>query len=85
MNIPHTAHDANTLDLMAAALETAWLGVAPSHIDRAEMATAISDAVAGGERDFCRLQQTAIDVFASRRVVSVDRRQCGRSVLSIVH
>ena len=83
MLFSNATHDKPTVDLMTAALELAWVavclelpGLLPT--DRATMAKAISAAAAGGERDFRRLQQRAIDSLASRGVKSaipVDRRQ----------
>ena len=77
-------HNTNTINLMTAALETAWmaarLGVADlSHVDRADMERAILNAVARGESNFTHLQQHAIDVLGARAVESavtpVERRQ----------
>jgi hypothetical protein len=92
MTFSHTAsgakrRDAKTRDLMTAALDTAWtalcLGLAPSEVDRAAMATAIENAVGTGERDFVRLQQKAIDVVGARPLVkAVERRKHLRSVPS---
>ena len=77
-------YDAHTISLMTAALETAWmaarLGVPDmSHADRANMETAILNAIARGERDFRQLQQDAFDALGVRAVQSavkpVERRQ----------
>jgi hypothetical protein len=87
MTFSDTELDAQTRALMAAAHSTAWTAIcvarAPSDIHQAAMASAILNAVQGGERDFMRLQQTAIDAFdAPQEVVhapvevrAVDRRQ----------
>jgi hypothetical protein len=89
MHFSNATHDKATLDLMTAALELAWVavslelpGLLPS--DRAAMAQAISTAAAGGERNFRRLQQRAIDALAPRvkSVEPVERRQHIRLVSS---
>ena len=72
--------DAHTIDLMTAALETAWmaarLGVpGMSHDDRAKMECAILISVACGGRDFTRLQQAAFDAVGAIAAKPVDRRQ----------
>jgi hypothetical protein len=79
-----TPYDTRTINLMTAALETAWmaarLGIpAVSHVDRADMERAILNAAASGERDFKQLQQHAIDALGARAVEAavqpVERRQ----------
>ena len=87
MPFSHTDHDAPTRDLMNAALNTAWtvlcVGLAPTEADRAAMVTAITNTVAGGERDFMRLQQKALDALGVRPLVkAVDRRKQIRLVHS---
>lgn len=80
--MPFTAapYDAQTIGLMTAALETAWmaarLGVPNmSDQDRLTMETAISNAVASGERGFTQLQQAAFDAVGATAAKPADRRQ----------
>ena len=82
-------YDTNTINLMTAALETAWmaarLGIpALSHVDRADMERAILNAAASGERDFKQLQQHAIDALGASAVEAavkpVERRKQVRLV-----
>lgn len=90
MNFTGTEHDAQTRALMAAAHNTAWTAIciarAPSDVHQAAMAKAIVNAVLAGERDFMRLQQTAIDAFDAPaevkvvEVTAVERRQSIRMV-----
>jgi len=73
-------YDAHTIGLMTAALETAWmaarLGVPNmSDQDRLKMQTAISNAVASGERGFTQLQQAAFDAVGATTAQPVDRRK----------
>ena len=73
-------YDAHTIGLMTAALETAWmaarLGVPNmSDQDRLKMQTAISNAVASGERGFTELQQAAFDAVGATTAQPVDRRK----------
>jgi hypothetical protein len=88
MTFSDTEYDAETRALMTAAHNTAWTAIcvarAPSDVHQAAMASAIVNAVLAGERDFMRLQQTAIDAFdapakevldAPTEVKAVDRRQ----------
>jgi hypothetical protein len=87
MTFSDTEIDAQTRALMAAAHSTAWTAIclarAPLEIRQAAMASAILNAVQAGERDFMRLQQTAIDAFegpqevvhAPAEVKAVERRQ----------
>ena len=42
------------------------------------MASAILDAVAGGERDFLQLQRRALDVIGMQSVQAVERRKLPR-------
>ena len=81
--------DAYTIDLMTAALETAWMASrfsVPgfSHDDRARMQCAILIRAAIGERDFTQLQQAAFDAVGAiaakpveqhLRLVHTDRRR----------
>jgi hypothetical protein len=72
-------YDTDTIGLMTAALEAAWvaaqLGVAGvSHDDRAKMEAAILDAVARGGRDFKRLQQAAFDALGATTLEPAERR-----------
>jgi hypothetical protein len=90
MTFSGTEHDAQTRALMTAAHNTAWTAIclarAPSDVHQAAMASAIVNAVRAGERDFMRLQQTAIDAFDRPvevkvvEVKAVDRRQSIRLV-----
>ena len=87
MTLSQTVDDPAARALMTAALDTAWTAIclarAPSEADRDEMASAIMAAGAAGERDFIRLQQTAIDAFCESKAIAdapasiraVDRRQ----------
>ena len=73
-------HDAHTIALMTAALETAWmaarLGVPNlSDADRAQMESAILIAVAFGERDFRQLQVAALRSVGAVAINPVERRQ----------
>jgi hypothetical protein len=85
--------DAQVRALMNAAHHTAWTAIcmarAPAESHQAAMATAIVKAVRAGERDFMRLQRTAIDAFdipvaavvvEAVEVKAVDRRQTIRLV-----
>jgi hypothetical protein len=72
--------DAYTIDLMTAALETAWVAARTSvpgfsHDDRAKMQNAILMWAAIGERDFTQLQQAAFDAVGAIAAKPVDRRQ----------
>ena len=72
-------YDANTVGIMTAVLETAWmaarLGVPQlSDGDRGKMEAAILTAVACGERGFTQLQQAAFDAVGATAVKPVDRR-----------
>ena len=72
--------DTYTIDLMTAALETAWMASrfsVPgfSHDDRARMQCAILIRAAIGERDFTQLQQAAFDAVGAIAAKPVDRRQ----------
>jgi len=89
MSFSGAPYDSKTINLMTAALETAWiaarLGIpALSHIDRADMERAILNAAASGERDFKQLQQHAIDALGARAVEAavkpVERRKQVRLV-----
>ena len=90
MTFSGTEHDAQTRALMAAVHDTAWTAIclarAPSDVHQAAMASAIVTAVQAGERDFMRLQQTAIDAFnapgavAVVEIKAVDRRKGLRMV-----
>jgi len=82
-------YDSKTINLMTAALETAWmaarLGIpAVSHAERADMERAILNAAASGERYFKQLQQHAIDALGARAVGAavqpVERRKQVRLV-----
>ena len=69
MPFSRAPYGTDTINLMTAALDAAWIAArlevpGLSALDRADMARAIRDAVAGGERDFKRLQQTALQALA---------------------
>ena len=71
--------DTDTIGLMTAALEAAWvaaqLGVASlSHDDRTKMELSVLDAVDRGERDFKRIQQAAFDALGATTLEPVERR-----------
>ena len=79
--MPFTAapYNTETIGLMTAALEAAWvaaqLGVAGlSHEDRTKMEAAILAAVDRGGRDFKRLQQAAFDTLGATTLEPVERR-----------
>ncbi len=79
MPFTHVPYDSDTIGLMTAALEAAWvaaqLGIAgASHDDRAKMEAAILDAAEHGERDFKRLQQAAFDALGAITLEAVERR-----------
>ena len=89
MSFSGAPYDSKTIDLMTAALETAWvaarLGIPGiSHVDRADMERAILNAAASGERDFKQLQQHAIDALGAPAVEAavkpVERRKQVRLV-----
>ena len=89
MSFSGAPYDSKTINLMIAALETAWMAArlgfaAVSHIDRADMERAILNAAASGERDFKQLQQHAIDALGARAVEAavepVERRKQVRLV-----
>ena len=72
-------YDTDTIGLMTAALEAAWvaaqLGVAGlSHDDRTKMEAAVLDTVRRGERDFRGLQQAAFDALGATTLQTVERR-----------
>ena len=72
-------YDTDTIGLMTAALEAAWvaaqLGVAGlSHDDRTKMELSVLDAVDRGERDFKRIQQAAFDALGAMTLEPVERR-----------
>lgn len=82
-------YDTKTINLMTAALETAWMAARMgipglSHADRADMERAVLNAAALGERDFRQLQQYAIDALGARAVEAavapVERRKQVRLV-----
>ena len=67
-------HDSKTIDLMARALDDAWLEagftvMGLSEDDWSEMADAIARAVAGGLRDGPRLEETALAALHARREI----------------
>ena len=84
MTYSNPAYDGATLKLVTAAHESAWwaatLGLALTDADRTNMATAISNAVACGQRDFRQLQQSALEVLYTRRVTPTERRLVTRPV-----
>jgi hypothetical protein len=85
MPFSNAPYSSDTIALMTAALETAWmaarLGVPDlSHVDRADMERAILNAAALGERDFRQLQQQAIDAVGATGVKPIERRQRPRLV-----
>ena len=89
MSFSGAPYDSKTINLMTAALETAWmaarLGIPDiSQVDRADMERAILNAAASGERDFKQLQQHAIDALGACAVEAavkpVERRKQVRLV-----
>ena len=73
-------YDTQTIGMMTAALEAAWvaaqLGVAGlSHEDRTNMEAAVLIAVGSGERDFKRIQQAAFDALGATTLEPVERRR----------
>jgi hypothetical protein len=68
MQFSSATNSSEILDLMSGVLETAWTAagvqiIGLSQVDRDAMATAISDAVIGGERRFLHLYRNAIDTL----------------------
>jgi hypothetical protein len=68
MQFSGATNSSEILDLMSGVLETAWTAAGVqitglSQLDRDAMATAISDAVIGGERRFLHLYGNAIDTL----------------------
>ena len=82
MKFANAPYDKETIAFMTAALDLAWTAAileVPflTPIARSDMAHAILNAYAGGERDFRLLQRHALDALAPHGVRSaepVDRR-----------
>ena len=90
MAFARAPYSAATIDLMTAALDTAWLaaGVQVSGLsrgDRAKMSKAILKAVSLGIRDFRQLQQRALDVLGVCGIEPVERRLRRRPRLTVVN